>query len=284
METTNKFTHNLNLANEVSSSVLDTNISNQFAHSQAFKNPYLGIAESVDAGIVSYKKDGLGFKTGAFFGDAGKNSYEFNNDKGIKGAFSELSYSKKGSGVALGFGVNLEDNTFLGAESDGALKLGQDAKTFYGNLGGKYKVTSRLALLGSYNMGVTKMDLANDSLFKNNSQIVTDSFSFGAEYNGMVNKNDSLLLSVSQPLRVRSGAANIALPTAIDEDGAVSYTNKKLDLSPKGREIDLEAYYKTPLDDSDAELKLGTIYRINPDHYKNSENEGLFLAKFKQSF
>ncbi|MEQ1790447.1 MAG: S8 family peptidase, partial [Rickettsiales bacterium] len=64
---TNKFTHNLNLANELSPAVLSTEINNQFSHSKAFKNPYLGFAESVDSGTFEYQKDGLGFKSGAFF-------------------------------------------------------------------------------------------------------------------------------------------------------------------------------------------------------------------------
>ncbi len=254
--------------------------------SQSFKNPYLGLSGNVTSTVLGYSPEGnLSFRFGAFEGDMDDYGLNLGNDRKVSGAYSEVSYtdSKNGFGVSLQTGYTNESETLLGAESGGAFDMGQDGKSYYAGLAAKYDVTNNLSFLANYNFGVSEMDSAKHSLISGMGKVYSDSFSFGAEYKDAISKNDAFRFAVSQPLRVMDGSAQLSLPQGILASGEVIYDRQNISLSPNGREIDLEGYYKVGLS-AGSKLDLGGMVRFEPDHIEGAEPEGLLLMRYQQAF
>ena len=251
--------------------------------SGAFKNPYLGLTNNAKLASTDFKGKHLNLKTTMFTGDVGSYENNFNNDKPIKGAYSELGYANNGMNLSVGFGTNRESKSFLGADGSGAFNLGNTTDTYYGTAAMKYSVNNKLSFLANYNYGVTNLSDTKNSIFKNVSNLKTDSFAVGAEYKGLAYKDDSVLFAVSQPMRVENGKANLMLPMDILADNEVIYQNRTLSLAPQGRELDMEAYYSVNTDE-DSNLKLGSVLRLEPNNMKDAQNEGIFMAKYGMKF
>ena len=85
---------------------------------------------------------------------------------------------------------------------------------------------------------------------------------------------DGAGLRLAQPLRVGGGGLNLALPTGYDYATASvdTWTTRRLDLTPTGRELDMEARYSRIIWGGSIETNLywrhdpGNIARLNDDH------------------
>jgi len=168
------------------------------------------------------------------------------------------------------------------SEASGAFNLAGNSVTYYSGLGAKYDVDENLSLIGNYNIGMTKAEAGSNSFFSNVSNIVTDSFSLGAEYIGAMRSNDRLGFAVSQPLRVRNSSADLTLPTGMNNDGSIIYRSNNLSLAPTAREVDLETYYGLELTEK-SKLAVSGVYAINPENMATNPNEGLVLLKYSRT-
>jgi hypothetical protein len=252
--------------------------------STAFKNPYLGLAQSASASVLGYHTDTGGLRVGFYDGDLHENASDYSTKSGVRGAFAEMSFADDDKkSVSFTVGMNNEENSVLGGESSGALALGNSSSTYYGAVAGKYKIDEHLSLMANYNVGVTKVQDSSSSLFSDTSKIVSDSFSVGMEYKNLAQDNDKLQVSLSQPLRVMSGSSNLTLPQDVTPDGDIIYSKQKLGLAAQGRELDLESFYNAQLDES-SDLKLGATVRFSPDNNSAAPSEGVLLAKYKLNF
>ena len=77
--------------------------------------------------------------------------------------------------------------------------------------------------------------------------------------NNLIAKNDQLILSFKQPLRVTSGQAGI-LTSTVDNLGYAVTTTEMLSLVPDGHETDYKISYDTPVG-SNKSLSLQAGYR-----------------------
>lgn len=77
---------------------------------------------------------------------------------------------------------------------------------------------------------------------------------------------------LSQPLRVSGGAFALTLPVSYDyETGAVGYAERRLNLSPEGRELDLEASHSRML--FGGRLDTNLFWRREPGHYATAPDD-----------
>lgn len=80
-------------------------------------------------------------------------------------------------------------------------------------------------------------------------------------------RGDSLGFRVAQPLRVASGGIDLRLPTGYDYDtlAVTDWTTQRLNLTPTGREIDVEARYASRV--AGGSLQTNVFLRRDPGNY-----------------
>ena len=66
-------------------------------------------------------------------------------------------------------------------------------------------------------------------------------------------------------------------------DGVVAYARHRVDLSPRGREVRLQAVYEADAA-PDATLTLGGFLRLNPDHDPQAAPEFGAAARLRMEF
>ena len=147
----------------------------------------------------------------------------------------------------------------------------------------RYKLTDSISLIGNFNMGVTKVNSSNASLFSNFGDVATNSFSLGAEMERVRSDNDKLGFLISQPLRVSSGRADLTLPIDVATDGSTLYDQQRLNLAPTGRELDFETYYHVKLTDK-SQLGMNAIFKINPNNDNTASNDATVIGKYQRVF
>ena len=88
----------------------------------------------------------------------------------------------------------------------------------------------------------------------------------------------ALRVSLSQPLRVESGAAALSLPTGRTRDGVVLRKALSAPLVPRGRQLDLAARLAVPLAGGD--LSMGATWSHQPRHQRNAPGEWTLFSGY----
>ena len=93
----------------------------------------------------------------------------------------------------------------------------------------------------------------------------------------------SLMLSVSQPLRVESGQARLSVPVGRTRDGRVLRQSVAAGLEPSGRQIDVAAEWRRPLPVG-GELRMRATWTRQPGHVASAEPDFSLLAGWRRTF
>ncbi len=246
--------------------------------SGAFISPYMAFASDGMSIATETKLGAVTVRGASFTGHA-----EDEKDQKAFGAVTELSYAPfKGSNVALQAGFVSEDKTFLGSVSDGAFALGRTDTTFAG-LSGRLSLTDKTEMVGSYYMGMSTAQASQSALVGDMSGVQSDAFSLGVIHHDAVTQGDRLGFLVNQPLRVRSGSAQLTLASSVDANANVSYRTVNAGLTPTGREMDLEMFYAAPLAEKTS-LNTSVMYRHEPDHVASADDEGQLLVRLNHQY
>lgn len=253
--------------------------------SDAYKNPYVNTIGEAASTVIGYSSGGLAVKSAVYSGDAGGDyDYRFSNSKRTVGIYDEYSYTSKKSRteISLNGGVMLEQNTILGSETSGAFGIDKST-TYHSGVSGRQELADGISLIGNYNIGVTSVSAASDSVFTNFDHVVSNSMAAGIEFSGVDGDGSVLGFTVSQPLRVVNASANLALPVDVAANGSVIYQNQNLNLAPVGRELDIEGYYHVALPRG-GDFSLNSILRLAPNNDTSAQNEVAVLTKYSSEF
>ena len=88
-----------------------------------------------------------------------------------------------------------------------------------------------------------------------------------------------MLLTLHQPLRVESGDVTLATASSRNEDGTILFDQSRHRLTPSGREMAIEASYRTAL--GSFTLDTSIAYRFDANHVagNNALSAMLFLSR-----
>lgn len=253
--------------------------------SEAYNDPYLNLMDSTNSSSIGYQSGHSRYMVAGYYGRADREySYRFDNTKNVTGMYSEYRYSDASAGaeVSVSNGVMMEENSMLGSETSGAFGIDQST-TYHAGIKGRFLLAKDVMLLANYHMGMTQVNAASDSIFTGFDSLMTNSFAAGIEMSGVHSEEDRLGFSVSQPLRVTSGRADLTLPVDVASDSSIIYGRDSLNLAPKGRQLDFETYYHIPFDQA-SELHLNAIYRLNPNNGAFETNDATLLTKYHMAF
>ena len=91
-------------------------------------------------------------------------------------------------------------------------------------------------------------------------------------------------LSLSQPLRAESGRMRLSVPVGRTKRGAVARRVIEAPLSPSGRQFDLAADWRAPVDAAGGEARLGVTLSFDPGHAAARGPELALLAGYRLEF
>ena len=117
---------------------------------------------------------------------------------------------------------------------------------------------------------------ARNGLLADLSSFATSAFGLHAIRQTM--RGGTLHASLSQPLRVERGRAQLSVPSGRTRSGEVIRNAVDASLEPNGRQVDLALQWRQTL--KLGVLRLGTILSHEPGHRRNAEPEFVFLSNW----
>ncbi len=156
-----------------------------------------------------------------------------------------------------------EDRTVLGARLHPA--FGADgADSVFFDAHAAWQLAPQWRVAGAWRQGYTHARAGG--LIAPGSRIASNGWSLDIERSGLFGTDDSLALRLSQPLRVRSGGLDLALPVAYSYETLTATSSiQRLSLSPRGRELDAELAWRGAIWGGAGSASL--FYRKDPGHY-----------------
>ena len=164
-----------------------------------------------------------------------------------------------GSSADGAFGALSADAAFVGIEADaelGGWRLGADAE-----VGVVHSTPSGGIVNGVSPLTTTAFTLHASTAFAGDG---------------------SILLSVSQPLRVERGSAALSVPAGRTKAGTVVRSPLAAGLAPSGRQIDVSAQWQQPL--SVGEVSVGAVVTHQPGHRSAADPELHFLSGWRWAY
>jgi hypothetical protein len=152
---------------------------------------------------------------------------------------ASVRFDRRLGGVSLSGGIAVirEDASVLGARFGAALG-GDGANTKIIDARVAWQISDGWSLAGAVRQGWTRADAGGTLV---NGKLLTSAFAFDLVKAG---HGYRFGLRVAQPMRVASGGYDLSLPSSYDyATGTVGHDRQYLSLTPKGRELDLEAAY-----------------------------------------
>ena len=137
-------------------------------------------------------------------------------------------------------GTMSEQDTWLGNFSDGALAVGKNNVTNFGQLGVEYALND-ISFSFDVAQGYTDVNTRSNSIISSVDTLQTQSMKLGFEKK--VDEATKWGVTYSIPNRITKGGANLNVPYATTLNGDVVYDNVKTDMSAKTPERDIGFYY-----------------------------------------
>ena len=191
------------------------------------------------------------YNFGLYTGENGGGDYSMNVGKNFM--------LHKNLKLKTSIGQMSEQDTWLGNYSDGALAVGDNNDTNFGNIGIEYALGNNVLSL-DYTKGYTDINTTDGSLIKNFSDIETESYRLAYEIHK--DKHTTFGWSFSLPSHITSGSMDLEVAESVNLDGTLNYTNFNSDLTQSTKEKNLGFFYsKTPEHDLDATFNFSAEYR-----------------------
>ena len=201
------------------------------------------------------------YNFGLYTGNNGGGDYSFNIGKNFM--------LHKNFKLKTSVGQMSEQDTWLGNHSDGALAVGDNNNTNFGNIGIEYALGNNVLSL-DYTRGKTDINTTDGSIIKGFSDIETESYRLAYEIHK--DKHTTFGWSFSLPSHISSGSMDLEVAESVNLDGTINYTDIKSDLTQSTKEKNLGFFFsKTPAHDLDATLNFSAEYRQDVSGQKGED-------------
>lgn len=206
----------------------------------------------------------------------------------LRPGYRGYGYSSLSIGVDRWFGnLALSGRMTRLAEKDSVLGarfssiIGNGAVTWFADARANWQPAQNWSLSASWRQGRT--NVAPGGFRLSTDTLRSSAWSFDATRTQLLMSSDQLSVRVSQPLRIDSGGLNISLPTGYDyvsrqATPGMSYLN----LTPDGRELDVEAAYMLPL--RHGSLGTNIYWRRNPGNVATAPSDIGAAIRFSVDF
>jgi hypothetical protein len=249
--------------------------------------PYLNMYDydASFAGIKTEFEDNSNLNINFVYGRERENALVSNFNE-ARSMASILNYNKKlndgfGHDIKLGFtnGFLHEDGSVLGSKTGGAFDVKDGATTIFFGTDFKFDITEDVAISANAYKGFTNAKPSKNSIYSDFSNIETESFGAGIESKNNFTKNDSVLLSIFQGLRVNGGTVKGAF-FGQAPDGSYIRNNFEQSLEPEGREMTVQALYNLDVTEK-VDVSLAAQATENPNNNSAAKREQAVLGKLR---
>jgi hypothetical protein len=228
-------------------------------------SPYLALADGGDGMALAHRLgDGWSLRVGLGQARRGGQDGSGTGDNTVMlGELVRVVNDRWRFGMQLG---QLEEHRrMLDASGGGALGLPEGASTTFLGFTGRAELAPHLEAFGHGSIGLTQTHGAGSGLLQGISALSSSSFGLGLVRRALATKGDRLTVAIAQPLRVEAGSAVIDRPLGRTFEGRIVRQRARVDLTPAGRELDLELGYRLALG-SASEIGLNWLTRLQPGH------------------
>ena len=227
----------------------------------SFNSAY-GITHGYDINNkLSLNMELAGGENGLYDGDRDYNDNRFK--KAAYGFNSSLDYEySKGLKFGVSSGILHENDALLGSNGDNAFSL-NGGQTYHFGVNASWEFAKDLTISGSYYQGYTKGQKFASDLMRTTDLV---SSGFAADLNYKANKDTSMGLRLSSPLKVEKGDVMVDFAKGrAAEDDTVYRNQYRASLRPNRREYKLALYADKDVNEN---VSLGTEFgvRFNPEH------------------
>ncbi len=254
----------------------------------ALANPYFALAsQHMHAGIGLPLTGGLRMKFGVLVSDPRVMTYDAilqTSGRRQSMSLAEVSGQLDSALWSVGVGRLQESDSVLGTTQTGALNFSGTANTNVVSFGVALSPASRVKFGAQYTVGYTG-SIANraDSLVSGYTAGRSEAYAVFASLQEPFGTNDSLSVTVSQPMRTVSGAMQMVVPVGAAEDGSPVTASRSISLRPDGREMRADLLYMRPIN-RHAKWFLGATVRHHPDHDSTAPREATIGAGLRAVF
>ncbi|GGA47687.1 hypothetical protein GCM10011499_16890 [Pelagibacterium lentulum] len=235
----------------------------------------LSFAQDTSAVVSRYNFEGGAVET---FGFIGTHSETLDGSlSGIGGVLS-LDFDP----VTIKFGATrlAEQGAFLGMTANGGFGAPADTAISTFSLSASTELSQAIALFGGIEYGIAAGG-AGTGLLASVDEASFTGYQLGLRFADLWADKDRLTFTLSQPLRVESGAMSFMVPHR-DPDGNLTYERVDTTLQTSGRQVDLGLSYEfSPFEQS--VLEFGFVYSADAGHIAGNEAAAV-AAAFRHSY
>lgn len=243
----------------------------------ALANPYFSLAsQHMHAGIGLPLTGGLRMKLGLLVSDPRVMPNDLmppTSGRRQSMTLAEVSGELNSALWSVGIGRLQESDSVLGTTQTGALNFLGTAGTTVVSAGVAFSPAAGVKLGAQYTVGYTG-GTANraDSLVSAYTAGRSEAYAVFASLQEPFGRGDSLSVTLSQPMRMVSGAMQMVVPVGADENGSPVMASRSISLRPDGRETRADVLYMSPINRR-AKWFLGLSVRDQPDHDPTAQRE-----------
>ena len=230
-----------------------------------FSNPWLNFsAAGTTFGSILKNNDSFDVAVAI---SAGRNKFKTNEIFGKRNSSTTalLEIQPKFYLPSVQLGLMKENDASLGLSGSGAFNGSKNQLTSFIGLSNSINLMGG-KLFGSFYWGQSN-GISNElGMIKSISSLYSSSFGIGFLKSSILNNNDSLIVTIDQPIRLESGKLKLNVPTYRTKEKNVLFNSISFNLDPSGREIHSKVDYLTAYKNIGFGLTLG--YKSDPYHIK----------------
>lgn len=182
----------------------------------------------------------------------------------------------------LQLGILHEENSVLGTPSIAGYGVASGADSAFAVLSRRMSLMAGIDLDVMGSVGYTKLQGQQLGIARTDS-IISAAAGVGLSRANVFQTGDRLGIAWSIPNHSIGGTSRMNIATSVDDQGAISYQNIKLNLATRTPEQDLQAYWTADIN-SQARLSIAAGVRLQPDGTAKANTHGIGMAKFSLRF
>ena len=241
-------------------------------------SPYMSFGEdgTFVGGALSFSQNLT--LSASFFSGNHADMAIFKRKKDNQGLVLEFQSSLENSIFSVQTGLLTESSSLLGSSFEGGFGSLQESLTYFSGINALVS-WKKINASGSLFVGQTKPKLNEKGIISGFEDLSSSSFNFTLFAKELFNKEDSIGLRISQPLRLENGGVYFSIPVGRKPNKEIIFENYSSDLNPSGRQVNLEFIYRMS-------SKYGSFYSrlgVTKDegHFKRQGFESFFETIFE---
>lgn len=161
---------------------------------------------------------------------------------------------------------------------DGVFELNDDTQIYSTSLTSSYNINNNFTAYGM-------MERMSSNDAKGNFIDVTgvDTMSFGAGLNWKKG-NQRASFAITLPPKATNSYATVNVPVGRELDGTVITDTRTIDLTPSGRQKDIEFAYRVDSDQNNQFFQLNVLHVQDPNHSADADPDNSIMATWGRTF